>query len=366
MPGNQTASPWKASHERQDFTETMYLKIMLHGFRGNSVESGDYYSKITLETTAGFFELPNYMNGGVAGPLLEDNPNNHCGTDCTPQGLSNGGPLIYDHNITSHATLQGSKLESAANATAELLSNVNKGPLLTIALALFGVGSFIDTRQGSEAYISTLDNNLGNICLELVPFIPLVRGLLDQYSAWDPLDPCLLYSGFWEPEFQVASYLWAFVYNEWDGFDSERIENAFSTAAFIANEAWMTSKLPDPSFSVEYDLGADTEIPVISLAGIVLISTLLGLYLLGVLSMALYGASVARWTNTLDAFAMMRVGAATGDRVPLLVCEDVDQVHALDKMPGSFGDATGGQGAVGELAIGAQTPLDGKRIYRSY
>ncbi|KAI0451725.1 hypothetical protein F5B21DRAFT_485885 [Xylaria acuta] len=365
MPGNQTASPWKASYERQDFTEKLYLKITLDGFESAQIRSGDYYSKITLDTTAGFFELPNYMNGGVPGPLLEDNANNHCGTDCTRQGY--GDSPIYDHNITRHATLKGSELPSAADATADLLNVPNKGPLLTIALALFGVGSFIDTRQSSEAYISTIENkNLGSICLDLVPFIPLLRNFLDQHASWDQLDPCLVYSGFWEPNFQVAYYLWAFVYNEWDGYVGERIQNAFSSAAFLANEAWMTSNLENAHFSVSYDLGADTEIPVISRAGIVLISTLLGLYLLGVLSMALYAAGVPRWTNTLDAFAMIRVGAAMGDRVPLLACEDVDRVNALDEMPGGIGDATGGEGSVGELAIGAQTPLNGKRLYRSY
>ncbi|KAI0466919.1 hypothetical protein F4859DRAFT_495718 [Xylaria cf. heliscus] len=69
MPGNQTASPWKASHERQDFTENLYLKITLYGFEAAQIRSGDYYSKITLNTTAGFFELPNYMNGEVPGPV---------------------------------------------------------------------------------------------------------------------------------------------------------------------------------------------------------------------------------------------------------------------------------------------------------
>ncbi|KAI1750869.1 hypothetical protein F4782DRAFT_531907 [Xylaria castorea] len=97
--------------------------------------------------------------------------------------------------------------------------------------------------------------------------------------------------------------------------------------------------------TVSYDLGADTEVPIISRAGIALISILLAVYLLGVLSIAL---------------------VAAGDRVPLLVCKDVDQVAALDEIPGSFGDATEGEGQVGELAPGAQTPLNGKRKHRSY
>lgn len=367
MPGSQPASPWKPSHERQDFTEQLYLKITLHGFDDNAITSGDYYSKITLDTTAGFFELPNYMNDGMPGPLLGNNPDNHCKADCEPQDY--GESMIYNHNVTSHATLNSSASHSAANVTANLLYNVNKGPLLTIALALFGVGSFIDTREGYEAYISTIsDENVPPMCLDLVPFLPLLRDFLDQYSVWNSLDPCLRYEGsrFWYTPGDVASYLWAFVFNDYDEYHGERIQNAFSGAAFLANEAWMTQNPSSTGLAVSYDLGADTEVPVISRAGIVVISTLLGLYLLGVLSMALYAARVPRRTDTLDAFAMMRIGAAAGDRVPLLICKDADRVAALDEMPGGFGNATGGEGQEGEVAIGAQTPLGGKREYRSY
>ncbi|KAI0966345.1 hypothetical protein F4678DRAFT_299914 [Xylaria arbuscula] len=365
MPGNQTASPWKSSHKRQDFTEKLYLNITLSQFDFSGIESGQYYSEITLDTTAGFFELPNVMNGGLPGPLLEGDPNDLCGTDCEGQGY--GAAEIYDHNITRRVTPEEYGSTTAINATVDLQSNTNKGPLLTIALALFGVGSFIDTRQTSQSYISTIqDTDIGYTCLDLVPFIPLLRDFLDQYAVYDSLDPCLHYAGSWDPASQVADYLWALVYNQWDGFGGERIQNAFSTAAFLANEAWMTSNPSNANFWVSYDLGADIQIPVISLAGKILISTLLGIYLFGVLCMALYAARVSRWANTLDAFAMMRVGAAMGDRVPLLVCPDVNRVSALDEMPGNFGDATGGEGKVGELAIGAKTPLKRKRIYRSY
>ncbi|GAW22640.1 hypothetical protein ANO14919_121820 [Xylariales sp. No.14919] len=367
MPGDQSLSPWKDLLERQDFTEELYLKISIQGFEDDGMPSGDYYSKITLDTTAGFFELPNYMNGGVAGPLLEDSLNNHCGTDCAKQQEKPALPL--PQNITRRANPNSSASTSAINITAEFQHNVNKGPLLVIALALFGVGSFLDKRPGYEAYISTIEDvELPSTCLDLVPFIPLLRDVQNTPFAGDPLDPCLSYDGsrFWYPDVQNAAYLWAFVWNFNDGYSGERIRNAFSTAAFLANEAWMMQDLPSSGFKVYYDLGADTQVPVISRAGIALISALLGLYLLGVLAMALYAARVPRWTETLDAFAMMRIGAAAGDRVPLLVCEDVDKVAALDEIPGSFGDATGGEGEVGELALGAQTPLNGERKYRSY
>ncbi|KAF2471216.1 uncharacterized protein BDR25DRAFT_223473, partial [Lindgomyces ingoldianus] len=76
MPNNNTHSPWKFNRDRQDFTEQLYLNITLAGFPYNRViyTPTASYAKITLHTTAGYFELPNYMNQGVAGPLLDKDP----------------------------------------------------------------------------------------------------------------------------------------------------------------------------------------------------------------------------------------------------------------------------------------------------
>lgn len=43
---------------------------------------------MTVNTTAGYFELPNYLNGKVAGFLLKEDPNTMCGDDCFPDQRS--------------------------------------------------------------------------------------------------------------------------------------------------------------------------------------------------------------------------------------------------------------------------------------
>lgn len=88
MPGNQRRSSWKSTHRRQDFSEALYLNITTYEseyqwYRG--------YFKITVDTTAGYFELPNYMNGQLPRPLLVDGPEKHCGRDYIRQGPSEGG-----------------------------------------------------------------------------------------------------------------------------------------------------------------------------------------------------------------------------------------------------------------------------------
>lgn len=62
---------------RQDFTEELYFRGELFGkLQGNELYRGAYlglYSrKLTLDTTTGYFELPNYMNVRAPGLLIEE------------------------------------------------------------------------------------------------------------------------------------------------------------------------------------------------------------------------------------------------------------------------------------------------------
>lgn len=91
MPADMRTSPWKSTRDRQDFGEELFLNITTNPEEwGSDVEAtpagGELY-KITVNTTAGYFELPNYMNGAVAGPLLDKDPNSVCGSDCELEGF---------------------------------------------------------------------------------------------------------------------------------------------------------------------------------------------------------------------------------------------------------------------------------------
>lgn len=92
MPGNQSAVPWKSTYHRQDFVEELFLNISVMGYDWQhaseqppgSPHFGGVF-KVTSNTTAGYFELPNHMNGGKAGEIIEDDPNNLCGSNCMLQ-----------------------------------------------------------------------------------------------------------------------------------------------------------------------------------------------------------------------------------------------------------------------------------------
>lgn len=85
---------------------------------------------------------------------------------------------------------------------------------------------------------------------------------------------------------------------------------------------------------MNFDLGTDTQIPVISRGGIIFVSILLGLYILMLIPLAVYAAWTPRWTAQLDSFAMMRIGAAISDNLPLTVGQNKNTIRSLDEVPG--------------------------------
>jgi hypothetical protein len=64
------------------------------------------------------------------------------------------------------------------------------------------------------------------------------------------------------------------------------------------------------------------------------------MYLFPLLALAVYGVVFPRWTEQLDSFAMMRIGAAVGEKLlPLPVGKNLDKIRVLDRLPGTIGDA---------------------------
>lgn len=95
MPTNMSQSPWLATRNRQHFSEELFLNISVLSagpteYNERPEQRGGLF-KITLETTAGYFELPNYMNGEQPGPLLRWDPTDDCLTmhNCSSQTLFN-------------------------------------------------------------------------------------------------------------------------------------------------------------------------------------------------------------------------------------------------------------------------------------
>ncbi|KAE8327171.1 hypothetical protein BDV39DRAFT_205304 [Aspergillus sergii] len=356
MPTEFTHSRWKPTRARHDFVEELFLNVSLGVSPFSAFSPVNSLYKITMNTTYGYFELPNYMNGCLPGPLLNEDPFPANCSLCMPANCSTCFyqlRRIYDE-------------PPMPDTPFPLLLQKNKGPLLTTAMALFGEASFIQVRlnntNGYPYNLSETTRINGSYCLEQ---IPLASFLIDE-DTYIGTTGGILYPGssdaILNPHQQVAQYL------QFYDTDTENLKRAFDAAAFFANKAWFESlgtgcRL---DFSVYSDPGLDTEVPVMSMASLIVITILLSLHLLILICLTIWATTTERWTGSLDSWAMMRIGGAIADRVPLKIAENTDKMEFLDEIPGWIGDKNDANELVGIIGLGAQGALTYNRRYISY
>lgn len=230
--------------------------------------------------------------------------------------------------------------------------------LLTVTIALFGSKFFIPTRlnhpetflRGSDSFPTEGDSSgdWDSPCVDQMPF----ESLLDSPDSGSQ-SGCITdtIQSVKSLHREIAGYVQSFypdarrdrIEDQYSrNVYPERLTNAFSSAVSLATEAWLVFGSPDIDMrrSVASDPGANLVIPVMSRTGMIIISSLWAVYIGCLLCLAMYSAITPRWTNQLDAFAMMRVGAGTDERIGLEVGFEVTIIDALDELSGVVGDAT--------------------------
>ncbi|KAJ5835334.1 hypothetical protein N7447_001360 [Penicillium robsamsonii] len=360
MPGNMTESPWRVGRTRQDFSEVLYLNMTQEeyasgGYSGQGAGNKALY-RITVDTTAGFFELPNYMNKGVPGPLLDQDPLDLCDQHCVEQDKIQSFPDDYGYRRRDENTASALK-----DASLSSISTDKKGPLLVAALAAFGPGSFVDTfaatvaaLEADEKVTGEAPSNLRYTCIANAPLTNLFAS-----SSLGCIAAGISGNGTWYPAgSQIAEWIDRFQ----QGTDS--ISNAFTSAAYLANQEFLFSRGVD-------DLGTDMDLPSISSAGIIVVSILMGLYLLPLLALSLYAGYYPRWTERLDSFVMLRFGAFSGDKAfPLLVGRNTEKCPELDELSGVVRDVSTSSAdaavQIGRLGFGEGKILRGGHRYECY
>ncbi|KAL2851142.1 hypothetical protein BJY01DRAFT_209270 [Aspergillus pseudoustus] len=356
MPANVTQSPWLATRDRHSFSEVLYLGITsLNYGLGISGRADRGFFRVTLSTTTGYFELPNYMNGGVPGVLLEKDPTELCDDRCESQGTIRNphdqGNMRRDTEITPVAN-------SLQNAS-------NKGPLFVVAMALFGSDSFIDRHaRHREAYASTITRDdddyysIASACRDLVPFGQILK----------TASSCIYNNVGGENGDLVRDLIanWLGIFYEHPVY----LANAFTAAAYLSHKVWMEqdgdSEPYAGIFGVGFDMGVDRQKPIISLAGIVVVSVLLGIHVLALLVLGAFAAWSPRWTRKLDSFAVMRIGGSIAQHVPLWMVHRNSKVKELDTVPGWIGDQMPESESVGMLGLGGPVRLRANRKYIAY
>ena len=344
MPGGVSQSPWKGTRNRQDITEQMFLNIHFGTFKNPvtfDLNPHNQTFQLMVNTTLGYFELPNYNNSGIAGPLLSKDPHDTChGND--NQCLS---------QWTSKRSLQTNESDSSY-----AIGHVkNLGPLAMVVAAMFEPGSFIATaipQNRTEPPDPFLMPSQPNLPCTVAPLNLLFGDLIIRQCYTIPFSPDEGYDS-------VTTWLSNF-------YDIGAMGNALHAAIILASQVWLNSALG--SLTVFYDMGADSERPTISTTGIILLSTLLAIDLFFLLAVAAYISFSHTWTGSFDSSTMMRLGAARADELPMRVVSSegiVETRTVLEKMPGWVGDAKPND-EVGALAVGANAPLRVGRRYQGF
>ena len=383
MVVSSTVSPWTETRNRQNFTETLYINVTNPDidYSTSPLANGTLF-RISLNTTAGYFELPSYMNNQTAGPLLDTDPTGDCdegGYGCIQQAAR------YYYNPSRLMKRQDSRRDNSTIDTeqtvpwAHMLTS-RKGPLMTTALAIFGPGSFLNTfyAEFNKTKSAMIDANLSSgsqtlsssnsLCIEVAP-------LMNMYStsgySYVNADSCIssylselgdyYYSA--NPHDLVARWIDS-MFN-----DESTLENTINAAAFLVNKRFVEALYP--TFDIYQDLGMEIRSPESTVAGIVVATIFLALWIIPLIALAFYGSVSPRWTSRLDSFVMLRFGAFYGSGIfPMLVSRRTKDIKELDEVSGvvrNVGTVTDDPIIpIGRIGLGEGKPLRRFRRYECY
>ncbi|KAG2026135.1 hypothetical protein GB937_002283 [Aspergillus fischeri] len=217
--------------------------------------SGTYLRKLTLHTTTGCFELPNYTNGQVPGLLIEESPFGRSPRNVTPRDLDTD---------TAATTL---------DATSNVINAGNMVPFYTSPWHCLA--------RAHSLICNTRISYSG--CIDIIPLIPLLD---------DPTGPLS------RPLHAIVAGYFFFSGDSTNGPTAEREQNAFASAAFLANDMFMTSNYHEQSIGISCDrCTSPAHLPCRNY-----------------LHLGIIIVWIPRWTGTLDSVAMLRIRASMAER----------------------------------------------------
>ena len=294
----------------------------------------------TTSTSMGYFELPNYYNNHTAGDLLAELP-----------------PAA---TMSSWGDLESRDADNPRSL----------GPLTLSVMAIFGDGSFFN-KTGSQNSYTDQDSIL--VCEQLhQPFsrLQLPDPLLDPIQLTPQCTPTSM-------DTTGSPYATALVNALFDWLpifsNTSNAETAFNLTIYSAHKSLLTAETlaeVDEGNPVFMKPGYDIQKPEIPLPALVIISALLATQILCLAGLALYASWYHTWTNSLDAFALLRMGASLGQQeLPLISNVKASAMFSLDEREGWIGASVpAGQQddtSPGVLAVGGRHRMERNRLYRN-
>ena len=177
-------------------------------------------------------------------------------------------------------------------------------------------------------------------------------------------------------------YMWLQRFNDWNSTMAALTLTNFYSARAILDPSRARELHPYQAFDTTGRRATDTPLalPIYSSPGlrsqklhipftaIVIISLLIFSQIAGLLALGVYTSMQHTWTASLDGFALLRMGKAMRDELPLVSAADKEEVNVLDRTEGWIGDEDEdeGNGVGGRLLqVGGSGCVISKARYRT-
>lgn len=342
IPKDLRITPWSPTRNRQDISEELYLGIYLVG-TNYGFDTDMHAWKLSADTSLGWFELPGEINNNTAGELLDEDPF----TDDKTQLPENYYGSAWGDKRSVNVSYSGNNTLSIVR---------NRGPLASIALALFGRFSFLESRMTNTSrfvfppdYINKYEVLEGSG--DCIYSRPLWRGTGSDYG-------CITHSSSLREAnimMQVEEFLGPF----YRGNSSDDLLRSLNDALYKANKLWLSGSTEDSTtgenIKISYDEGVPATKPKISNASIIVVSMFLALHLLGLLSLAIYIFLMRPWCGTMGAEVMLKMGMVYSDALARSETK-YQWKAAVGGLPGYIGDERPNE-KIGRLRLGAPDGL---------
>ncbi|KAK1984801.1 hypothetical protein LZ30DRAFT_585431 [Colletotrichum cereale] len=338
MPGSHTNTVnGVPPRRRQDVEETLFIDAQISAEAANSKDflpepAENVTIKCVAKTTRAFFEIGNLHTGSRPSEIVDE----------WPADMTHFHDYDWLGNLITNVSQDDWNRDRFAGWTSQ------QGPLRSTAEALFGNGSYPQAvfdflRQtfpdqqlpdSKAAPDGTVRDATRKACALEAPFsawqLPY-NSENDEYDSWfaSVYQACSL-KELPKTLFRIAQ-----------GLQYEKVaKSTLGVGMYLSNAAVLQDAASNDAARTIYNLtGTGFVAPRYSPGAAVAISLLISAQAIALILLVCYIYSLPTWTDTLDAFAMMRLGAHLRDSVELPVLGRVKQgeVAVLGETDGLLG-----------------------------
>ncbi|KAH8663613.1 hypothetical protein BGZ60DRAFT_411729 [Tricladium varicosporioides] len=316
-PGNQTHNPWLSHRNSQSITEELFIGVPPTRFYPS-----DYHTmRCHAETTRGYFELGNVHNGNNPGPILDLWPDDN---DINANFDDDNPGEVWNMTRWNRYTIPPS-FQNPWSTTYSYDRIDTPGPLQTTAIALFGNTSFLSNLFQPSAINTTASQiaNLLAICrMDTIPYRRMPPDSDVRAQSSQEQDTCQIVNQQRKNNFsKIENYVPQLASDFMEGFRlNDSAQQALGMGMFFANRAVLThgASVDRARFVRPLRTSHGTIVlkPDMAFASMIVISSFIGMQVIGLLLVAIYAYKTPTWTATLDARALAAIGAGMVEVLP--------------------------------------------------